>query len=238
MASKRTVVVIGGGRGIGATVAVSAAAAGYNVAVGFHADATAAASVVERICASGGRAIGVRVDVVDSASVDACLVRADLELGPVHALINCSGFSGGRTSAVDLDSDVLDLVLAVNVKGAFNCAKAALVRLRDRGASVVNMSSAVVSTGGLKLAHYAAAKGAIEAMTRSLTWEAAEAGIRINAVAPGAIAGDGTPSSGYAKATPLQREARPEEVAATILWLVSDAASYVTGAVIPVTGGR
>lgn len=238
MASKRTVVVVGGGRGIGATVAVSAAAAGYNVAVGFHADATAASSIVERICASGGRAVCVRVDVVDSASVDECLVQAELDLGPVHAVINCSGFSGGRTSAVDLDPAVLDRVLAVNVKGAFNCAKAAFTLMRDRGGSVVNLSSAVVSTGGLKLAHYAAAKGAIEAMTRSLTWEAADAGIRINAVAPGAVAGEGTPSSGYVKATPLQREARPEEVAATILWLVSDAASYITGAVIPVTGGR
>ncbi len=237
MASKRSVVVIGGGRGIGATVAFGAAAAGYDVAVGFHTDADAAASVVERICASGGRAIGVGVDVVDSASVDAFLVRADLELGPVYALINCSGYSGGRTRAVDLDPATLDRVLAVNVKGAFNCAKAAFTLMRGRGGSVINLSSAVVSTGGLKLAHYAAAKGAIEVMTRSLTWEAADAGIRINAVAPGAVAGEGTPSIGYAKATPLQREARPEEVAATILWLVSDAASYITGAVIPVTGG-
>jgi NAD(P)-dependent dehydrogenase (short-subunit alcohol dehydrogenase family) len=229
------VMVIGAGRGPGTAVADAAAKAGYAVGLGYHGSAAAAEAHARRL---GARARTYRIDVRDLSSITKALGQADKDLGPVTALVNCAGFNGGRSTLAELDSAVLDQVLAVNVVGAINCIKAALGAMRGRGGSVVNLSSAVVSTGGFRLAHYAAAKGAIEALTRSMAWEAADAGLRVNAVAPGAIAGEGTGSSSYAKSTPLQREARSEEVASVILWLISDAASYVTGAVIPVTGGR
>lgn len=239
MSLMRVAAVIGGSRGLGAAVSTAAAKAGYAVAVGYFADATAAAALVARISQSGGRAGAFQVDITARDSVDAFLAAAARAFGPVSAVANCAGFSGGRKTLSDLDQATLDRVLAVNVSGAFNCARSSFAHMRGRGGAIVNISSAVVSTGGFRLAHYAAAKGAIEALTRSLTWEAAEAGVRINAVAPGAIAGEeaGT-SSNYAKSAPLQREALPDEVAAAVLWLLSEASSYVTGAVIPVTGGR
>ncbi|MBM3513321.1 MAG: SDR family oxidoreductase [Alphaproteobacteria bacterium] len=233
------VAVIGGSRGLGATVSAAAAKAGYAVAVGYAADAAAATAVVADIGKAGGRAGAFQVDITSRDSVGGFLAAAGRAFGKVTGVANCAGFSGGRKTLAELDQATLDRVLAVNVSGAFNCAQAAIAHMRGKGGAIVNVSSAVVSTGGFRLAHYAAAKGAIEALTRSLAWEAAEAGVRINAVAPGAIAGEGAGTgSNYAKSAPLQREARPDEVAAAILWLLSDASSYITGAVIPVTGGR
>lgn len=238
MAEAKVLIVTGGGRGVGAAIARAAAASGYAVAVGYLANADAAGEVVKDIRAAGGKAVAYQVDVRALADVERLFAAVEKDLGPVSALVNNAGFSGGRASLAELDAAVLAQVLATNIVGTLNGTKVALAQMKGRGGAVVNMSSAVVSTGGFKLAHYAAAKGAIESFTRSMAWEAADCGVRINAVAPGAIGGETVKSSGYAKAAPLQREARPEEVAATVVWLLSDAASYITGAVIPVTGGR
>jgi NAD(P)-dependent dehydrogenase (short-subunit alcohol dehydrogenase family) len=238
MAEIKVLIVTGGGRGVGAAIGLAASEAGYAVAVGYRADAAAANGVVEAIRAKGRKAAAYRVDVRDLLQVEHLFAAVEKDLGGVSALVNNAGFSGGRASLAELDPAILTEVLATNIVGTMNGTKVALARMKGRGGAVVNMSSAVVSTGGFKLAHYAAAKGAIETFTRSMAWEAAECGVRVNAVAPGAIGGETVKSSGYAKAAPLQREARPEEVAATVLWLLSDAASYITGAVIPVTGGR
>lgn len=238
MSGKAAIAVIGGGRGLGAAIAEAAAASGLGVAIGYLTNRDSAARLADQIRGRGGAAAAYRADVTAPDTLEALVNSADRELGQVRALINCAGFSGGRSTAAALDPAVLTKVLDINVVGAFNCAKVAFAMLRNRSASVINLSSAVVHTGGFQLAHYAAAKSGIEALTKSLAWEAAEAGVRINAVAPGAIGGESVGSSGYAKSAPLQRNAQPEEVAATILWLASDAASYITGAVIPVTGGR
>lgn len=238
MTQRNVLLITGGGRGVGAAIAAAAANAGYAVAIGYNANAEPATDVAAKINQSGGNATAFAADVRNLTAVERMFAAVEKDLGPVTALVNNAGFNGGRASVAELDPAVLTDVLAVNVVGAFNCTKTALSRMKGRGGAIVNMSSAVVSTGGFRLAHYAAAKGAVEAFTRSMAWEAAECGVRINAIAPGAIGGETVKSSTYAKAAPLQREARPEEVAATVLWLLSDAASYITGAVIPVTGGR
>ncbi len=240
-------IVTGGGRGIGAAVARRAGRGGYAVCVNYVRDAPAARAVAAAIERDGARAIAVQADVGREDEVAALFKAADDALGPVTALVNNAGIAGARAALADLETGALRRVIDVNLLGAFLCTRAAVARMaRARGGtggSIVSVSSVVTRTGGRLLSPYAATKAGIEAMTRSLAPELASDGIRINAVCPGFIATDRLDMENPAwKAEteariPAGRIGRPEEVAEAILWLLSDAASYVTGAVLPVTGG-
>jgi NAD(P)-dependent dehydrogenase (short-subunit alcohol dehydrogenase family) len=240
-------IVTGGGRGIGAAVARLAGRRGYAVCVNYLKDDVAAHDLVAAIERDGARAIAIRADVSREDEVAALFKETDDALGPITALVNNAGTPGMRASLADLPTDELRRVIDVNLLGALLCARAAIARMaRSRGGhggSIVSVSSVATRTGGRLLGPYVAAKAAIEGMTRALASELAAEGIRINAVSPGFIATAQLDMENSAwKAAieariPAGRIGAPEEVAEAVLWLLSDQASYVTGAVLPVTGG-
>lgn len=245
-----TLIVTGSGRGIGAATARLAAGRGWPVCVNYRERADSAEALVAAIAAGGGRAIAVRADTSDEASVAAMFDRAAAELGPVRGLVNNVGIPGRIGRVEDLDMAMFRRVLEVNVIGTAICAREAVRRMSTRhggpGGAIVNLSSMGAETGSPgELVHYAAAKGAVESFTRGLAREVATEGIRVNAVSPGLIdteihaeAGDAERVARYASRMPMARVGRPEEVAEAILWFLSDAASYVTATILPVAGGR
>lgn len=250
MTSPPTLLITGAGRGIGAATARRAAAAGWQVAVNYVANEAAAGAVVEDIRRAGGHAAAMQADVSQPEQVAALFDRVARELGPVAGLVNNAGVPGriGRVEA--LEPAVLRRTFEVNVYAAFLCAQAFVRRASTKhggaGGAIVNVSSMASRTGSPgELVHYAAAKAALEAFNYGLASEVATEGIRVNAVACGLIetdihaeAGDAGRLQRYATRMPMQRAGRPEEVAEAIVWLLSGAASYVTGTVLPVAGGR
>ncbi len=240
-------IVTGGGRGIGAAIARLAGERGYGVCVNYLRDERAAREVVAAIEAGGARAIAVQADVSREDEVAALFKATDDALGRITALVNNAGTAGARANLAEIETDTLRRVLDVNLLGAFLCTRAAVGRMaKSRGGAgggIVSVSSVVTRTGGHLLSPYAATKAGAEAMTRSLAPELAGDGIRINAVSPGFIATDQLDmgNAAWKAATeariPARRIGLPEEVAEAVLWLLSDAASYVTGAVLAVTGG-
>jgi NAD(P)-dependent dehydrogenase (short-subunit alcohol dehydrogenase family) len=241
------VVITGACRGIGAATALAAARQGYAVGVNYQRDARAAAGVVEQIRAGGGRAVAVKADVALPAEVARLFDEVAEALGPVTALVNNAGTTGRITRFVDLDLATLRQVIDVNLVGCMLCSQEALRRWaggRGPGA-IVNVSSVAAATGSPgEYVHYAATKAALEAFTRGLACEVAADGIRVNAVAPGTVqtgihaaGGDPERPARVAPRIPLGRVGAPEEIAAAILWLLSDAASYTTGSVLTVAGG-
>ena len=247
---KRTVLITGGSRGIGAATSWLCAQRGWAVAVNYTSDAAAAQAVVARIQAGGGTALAMQADVADEAQVLAMFTVLDQALPPLGALVNNAGVVDVKARVDVMTLPRLQRMFAVNVFGTFMCSREAVKRLSTahggRGGAIVNLSSAAARLGAPgQYVDYAAAKGAIDVFTLGLAKEVALEGIRVNAVRPGIIATDIHASGGQperaqqmAPSVPMQRAGSSEEVAEAIVWLLSDAASYTTGAVIDVTGGR
>jgi len=243
-------VITGGGRGIGAATARLAARHGYAVGVNYRRDAEAAKRVVGDIERAGGRAIGVQADVSLEHDVARLFDEVEQSLGRVTALVNNAGLLERQARVDEMDGARLHRVLATNVVGSFLCAREAVRRMSTRygglGGSVVNLSSraAVLGAAG-EYVDYAASKGAVDTLTVGLAREVAAEGIRVNGVRPGLIETDihalgGEPErvARLAAGVPLGRGGSPDEVARAILWLLSDEASYVTGTIMDVSGGR
>lgn len=246
----RVLVVTGGSRGIGAATARRAAANGFAVCIGYLHNQAAALGVVQEISEAGGTAIAVSADVAREAEVVRLFERSDAVLGPLSALVNNAGIVGRQTRVENMDAARLERVFAINVAGSFLCAREAVRRMSTArggaGGAIVNLSSAAARLGSPdEFVDYAAAKGAIDTFTLGLAKEVGAEGIRVNAVRPGLIHTDIHASSGEPDrvervrgAVPMRRGGDPEEVARAILWLLSDEASYVTGALLDVAGGR
>ena len=246
----RTVLVTGGSRGIGAATALRCAQQGWAVAVNFTRDLAAAQAVVAAIERSGGTARAVQADVGDEAQVLAMFDAVDQTLPRLGALVNNAGVVDVGSRVDQMSMARLQRMFAINVFGSFLCAREAVARMSTlhggRGGAIVNLSSAAARIGAPgQYVDYAAAKGAIDVFTMGLAKEVALEGIRVNAVRPGIIeteihASGGSPERArqMAPLVPMQRAGRADEVAQAIVWLLSDSASYTTGAVLDVTGGR
>ena len=246
----RLVLITGGSRGIGAATALLAARQGYAVAVNYAANSLAADEVAQQIRQAGGQAMTVRADVSDEAQVVAMFEKIDATLGRLTALVNNAGIveQTARVDAMTLQR--LQRMFAINVFGSFLCAREAVKRMSTRyggaGGSIVNVSSAASRLGSPgQYVDYASAKGAIDTFTLGLAKEVAAEGIRVNAVRPGIIdtgihASGGLPDRvrDVAPQLPMRRAGSAEEVAESIVWLLGDGASYTTGALLDVAGGR
>jgi NAD(P)-dependent dehydrogenase (short-subunit alcohol dehydrogenase family) len=248
--ARKVILVTGAARGIGAAVARLAAGKGYAVCVNYLHSQRAAEDLVAAIGASGGSAIAVQGDVAVEDDVVQMFRRIDDALGRVTALVNNAGILERQSRVEDMDAARVTRVLATNVTGSFLCAREAIRRMSMRlggpGGAIVNVSSRAARLGGPgEYVDYAASKGAIDTLTIGLAKEVAADGIRVNAVAPGLIHTDihargGEPGrvERLKDAVPMKRGGTADEVARAILWLLSDGASYVTGATIDVSGGR
>jgi NAD(P)-dependent dehydrogenase (short-subunit alcohol dehydrogenase family) len=218
--------------------------------VNYAKNEAAACSVVSEIEQGNGRAIAIQADVSNEKDVQRLFETAERSLGRVAALVNNAGITGGFSNLQDLTTAVLERVLAVNVTGSVLCAREAVRRMSNRrggaGGAIVNVSSRAAQLGGPReWIHYAASKGAIDTLTIGLAKEVGGEGIRVNAVAPGLIETDLHAAAGepdrpkrMAAGIPLARPGLPEEVAEAIVWLLSPAAAFITGVILPVSGGR
>lgn len=246
----QVMIVTGGSRGIGAATARLAASRGYAVCVNYRQDRAAAERVVSDSHAAGARAIAVAADVAVEADIIRLFATVDRELGPVTALVNNAGILGtmNRVEAADLAR--LQQIYATNVFGTFLCAREAILRMSlrrgGRGGTIVNLSSGAARSGAPgQYIDYASTKGAIDTFTVGLAREVGADGIRVNAVRPGFIRteihdGTGEPNrlERLKELVPMKRTGEALEVATAILWLCSDEASYTSGAIIDVGGGK
>ena len=246
----KLVLITGASRGIGAATALLAARQGYAVAVNYASNAPAAEAVVRQIQQAGGQALAVQADVANEAQVLAMFEKIDAQWGRLSALVNNAGVVDTTTRVDAITLQRLQRMFEINVFGAFICAREAVRRMSTRhggaGGAIVNVSSVAARLGGPgQYVDYAAAKGAIDSFTIGLAKEVATEGIRVNAVRPGIIDTDIHDSGGLpdraremAPQVPMQRAGSAEEVAEAIVWLLGDGASYTTGALLDVTGGR
>lgn len=245
-----TLLITGGGRGIGAATARLAAERGYDVCVGFHTDPRAAESVVEDLRRRGRHAIAVKADVGAEAEVVRLFETVDREMGSLTGLVNNAGTLETQMRVEDMDAARLTRVFATNIIGCFLCAREAVKRMSTKhggaGGAIVNVSSRAARLGSPgEYVDYAASKAAIDTLTIGLAQEVAMEGIRVNTVRAGFIYTDihargGEPGrvDRVKQFVPMKRGGQPEEVARAILWLLSDEASYSTGTFIDVAGGR
>jgi len=245
----KVVVITGGSRGIGRATALAAAARGYRVVIGYASNDAAANEVVAAIEARNGKAIAVKCDVGEEADILALFAAAD-KFGRLGALVNNAGIVG-KTSRVDeMPAERIQRMMAVNVTGSILCAREAVKRMSTRhggqGGVIVNLSSVAAKLGSANTyVDYAASKGAIDTFTVGLGHEVAGEGIRVAGIRPGLIdtdihASGGEPDRAHRLApnVPMKRVGTAEEIANAIVWLMSDEASYVTSAILDVSGGR
>jgi NAD(P)-dependent dehydrogenase (short-subunit alcohol dehydrogenase family) len=248
--SASTVLITGASRGIGAACALACARDGWDVAVNYARDAAAAESVAQQVRALGRRALAVQADVADEAAVLAMFARIDAELPPLAGLVNNAGIVDAMARVDQTSMARLQRMFAINVFGSFICAREAVKRMSTKysghGGAIVNLSSVAAKLGGPGwYVDYAASKGAIDTFTVGLAREVAGEGIRVNAVRPGIIdtdihASGGQPDRAHQSASliPMQRPGTADEVAAAVVWLLSNEARYTTGAILDVSGGR
>ena len=245
----KVLLVTGASRGIGAAIALAGARNGYCVCINYNRSRSAAETLAARIESDGGRAIAVQADVGDSGAVDAMFRTMDQQLGRVTALVNNAGEYAGVARVDDMRPEQITRTFATNIFSYFYCAREAVRRMSKMhggvGGAIVNVSSRGALFGGLpKESHYAASKGAVDSFTKGLAREVGSEGIRVNGVRPGPILTDihevhgGEAAARAIGATgPLGRAGEPAEIAESVMWLLSDAASYVHGAILDVNGG-
>ena len=242
----KILLITGAGRGIGAATARLAAARGYDVAVNYLRDEKAANDVVSAVKAAGQRAVAIQGDVAIEADVARTFATIDKELGRLTHLVYNAGSTGGNSRLEAADTAMIRSVIELNVLGALMCAKAAIPRMSTKhggqGGAIVMLSSVAATLGSAgEYVWYAASKGAVDSMTIGLSRELAADKIRVNAVAPGIIATDIHPPGRLERLAPLTavgRAGTPDEIAESVLFLLSDASSYTTGTVLRVSGGR
>jgi len=246
----KVIVITGASRGIGAATARLAGERGYSVCVNYLRDRSAAEAVVQDIVGRGGKAVAVRADMQSEDDIVAMFLAVDAQLGRVTALVNNAGIVAEPRRLDGFDASRLGHLFAINAIAPFLCAREAIKRMSTRyggaGGGIVNVSSAASRLGSPgEYVDYAASKAAIDTMTIGLAKEVAAEGIRVNAVRPGIIYTDIHASGGQAdrverfkEQIPMKRGGQPDEVARAILWLLSDEASYATGAILDVSGGR
>jgi NAD(P)-dependent dehydrogenase (short-subunit alcohol dehydrogenase family) len=240
----RTIVVTGAATGIGQAFAIGAAAQGANVVV---ADMNAAHETVAAIEAAGGKALAVRVDVADNASVQAMAASALQRFGRIDGLVNNAAYfrEVKLTPFEELDPAQWDRIFAVNVKGVWQCCKAVMPAMRKQKAgAIVNIASVVALAGQPGYLHYVASKGAVLSMTKGLAKECGPHGVRVNVIAPGFVITDATKNrpvewqQSFLKARAISREQRPDDLVGTALYLLSDLAAFVSGQTLIVDGGH
>jgi len=242
--------VTGGSRGIGRAVAVAAGKLGWNVGVNYAGNAAAAAETVAMVEAAGGRALAIKGDVASEVDVAAMFDATEAAFGPVTRLVNNAGIVAEKAMLADMTLERMERIFDVNVLGAYLVAREGARRMPTdrggRGGAIVNISSAAARLGSPgQYLDYAGSKGAVDTLTVGLAKELASGGVRVNGVRPGIIeteihASGGEPDRAalLGPSAPLGRAGTAEEVADAVLWLLSDAASYVTGATLDVSGGR
>ncbi|KAB8305327.1 SDR family oxidoreductase [Erwinia endophytica] len=242
--------VTGGSRGIGRATSLLLARQGYCVVVNYRQNSAAAEEVVAQILQQGGHGVAIQADIAEEEQVMAMFRQINGLSGTLSALVNNAGILFQQTTVEQLTADRITRVFATNVLGTFLCCREAVKRMGyhhgGQGGAIVNVSSAAARTGSpTEYVDYAASKGAMDTLTRGLSLEVAAQGIRVNSVRPGAVytemhADGGEPGrvDRVAPALPMQRGGQPEEIAQAISWLISEAASYVTGTFIDASGGR
>jgi NAD(P)-dependent dehydrogenase (short-subunit alcohol dehydrogenase family) len=245
----RVAIITGGSRGIGRATAIAAAARGFRICVGYASNEAAARQVVSAIEAKNGKAIAVKCDVSRESDILALFKAAD-EFGTLGALVNNAGIVGTTSRVDEMSAERITQMMAVNVTGSILCAREAVKRMSTRhggkGGVIVNLSSVAAKLGSPNTyVDYAASKGAIDSFTIGLGHEVASEGIRVAAIRPGLIdtdihASGGEPDRAHklSHMVPMKRVGTADEIANAIVWLMSDEASYVTSAILDVSGGR
>ncbi len=244
------VLITGGSRGIGASTAILAAKRGWNVCVTYRNRSAEADDVVSQIKKIGRRAFSIKADIGKEKDIVSLFDKVDSEFGRLDALVNNAGIIAPQSKLVDMSYSRLSEMFNINVVGSFLCSKEAIKRMSinsgGHGGSIINLSSVAARIGSPnEFIDYAASKGAIDTMTLGLSKEVAEDGIRVNAIRPGLIetelhgdAGDINRPEKLKQHIPMKRAGSADEVANSIVWLMSDEASYVNGALLDVSGGR